>query len=75
MPRAGRVLRMEDPGVCCCMRYREFLYLVLGWVGKMECWCLSGEGLMDYVFWCSAGEHLEDVGDYCILYYVGPTSV
>lgn len=33
--RVERVLRMEDFGVCCRMRYWEFLYLVLGWFGEM----------------------------------------
>ena len=42
--RAGSVLRMEDPGVCCWMGYRGILSLLSGWVGKMEFRCLSQGG-------------------------------
>lgn len=28
--RAGAVLRMEDPGVCCWMGYRGILMFVIG---------------------------------------------
>lgn len=49
--RAGSVLRMEDPGVCCWMGYRGILmFLLLGWVGKMEFRCLAREGLTDCAF-------------------------
>lgn len=44
--RAERVLRMEDPGVCCRMRYWEFSYLVLGWLGEMGV-VMSGRGGSD----------------------------
>lgn len=37
------VLRIEDLGVCCWVGYREFSYLVLGWVSDMEV-LVSGQG-------------------------------
>lgn len=41
--RAGRVLKIEDLGVCCWVGYGEFSCLVLGWAGKVEV-LVSGRG-------------------------------
>lgn len=40
----------------------------------MECWRLTGEGLMDCVFWCLTGEQLGDVGDHHVI-VLGGTSI